>query len=92
MKMSSLFTRKFDFVTNLLVVFLSLVSLNGCVSSKIDKNVTLQFGEINKMNMVRYCNFYLNLSNCTSNGFMKIDNPYEKCIFSRVLHRVITRV
>ena len=53
MKMSSLFTRKFDFATNLFVVFLSLVSLNGCASSNIDKNVTLQFGEINKMNMVR---------------------------------------
>ena len=81
MKMSSLFTRKFDFITYLHAVFLFLVCLNGCALSNIDKNVTLQFGEINKMNMVRQCNFYFNLANCTSKGFKKSATPMKDVFF-----------
>ena len=51
--MTDLINGQFHFIRCLLISLLILGCLNGCTSSKLDKDVTLQFGEINKTNVVR---------------------------------------
>ena len=51
--MTVLINGQFSFIGCLPILLLIWGCLNGCASSKLDKDVTLQFGDINKTNVVR---------------------------------------